>query len=304
MLNIKPTGEALGATVSGIDLKQPISNADFAGVLKALGEHGVLRFPDQLLSPKELTQFASRFGQLQVLRKTKHEPGISVLSNVVENGEFIGVADAGQFWHTDMTYNKVRGFVNALVAYAVPMREGKPLGATEFANTQAAYADLPEDIKQKLANATAIHDLNKSWEWLINVKKSPRAPLTAEERRERPPVSHPVFLTHPITGRKVIYVNDNFVVNIEGMAEKESEEMLAYLYAHVLQPKYRYMNHWTVGDLLIWDHLGTWHNAIADYGPNEYRKMIRCQVMADRIFDPEFVRAALAGEDTTAPVVA
>ena len=299
MLNIKPTGEILGATVTGIDLRQPMSNADFAGVLRALGEYGVLRFPDQLLNPKELTQFSARFWQLQVLRTTKHEPGISVLSNIVVNGEPIGVADAGQFWHTDMTYNRVRGFVNALVAYAVPMRDGKPLGATEFTNTQAAYADLPDDVKRKLADATAIHDLNKSWEWLINVKKSPRKPLTAEERRERPPVSQPVFLTHPITGRKVIYVNPNFVVNIEGMAEAESEQMLEYLYEHILKPKYRYMNHWTEGDLLIWDHLGTWHNAVADYGPNEYRKMIRCQVMADRIFDPEFVRSALSGEDAT-----
>ena len=297
MLNITPSGDILGATVTGVDMTKPMSNADFAVVLRALGEHGVLRFPDQLIKPAELVQFSERFGSLQVLRKTKHEPGITVLSNIVEEGEYIGVPDAGQFWHTDMSYNRTMGFVNALVAYAVPMRDGKPLGGTEFTNTQAAYADLPDDIKKSLANATAIHDLNKSWEWLINVRKSPRKPLTAEERRERPPTPHPVFLTHPITGRKVIYVNPNCVVNIEGMPADESESMLEYIYDHVLKPKYRYMHHWTLGDLLMWDHIGTWHSAKADYRPDEYRKMIRCQVMADRIFDPEFVRSALAGAE-------
>ncbi|GAA4326643.1 TauD/TfdA family dioxygenase [Pigmentiphaga soli] len=299
MIEIKPGGATLGATVTGVNLRQPLSGHDFAVLLRALGEYGVLCAPGQLLSAAELAAFASRFGKLQVLSASPAtEPGmpeVTILSNVVENGKPIGTPDAGQFWHTDMTYNRESevGFVNVLVAYAVPTRDGRPLGGTEFANTQAAYADLPDEIKLRLANATAIHDLNKSWEWLINVKKSPRKPLTPEQRRERPPVPHPVFLTHPITGRKVIYVNPNFVVNIEGMPPEESEATLDFLYRHILKPEYRYVHHWTVGDVLLWDHLGTWHNAIADYGPGEYRLMKRCQVMADRIFDPSFTRAAL-----------
>jgi taurine dioxygenase len=300
-MNIQPTGQTLGATLTGLDLTQPVSKPDFATLLRALGEHGVLRFPGQLISPKELVAFSSLFGKLQVLSAAQHfEPGmpeVTILSNVKEDGKPIGIADAGQFWHTDMTYNKAQGvgFVNVLVCHAVPMRDGKLLGNTEFANTQQAYVDLPEDIKQRLANATAIHDLNKSWEWLINVKKSPRKPLTPEERAERPPVPHPVFLTHPITGRKVIYVNPNFTVNIEGMPADESDRMLEYLYQHILKPEYRYVHQWSVGDVLLWEHIGTWHNAIADYGPDEYRLMKRCQVMADRIFDPAFVRDSLAG---------
>jgi taurine dioxygenase len=305
MINIEPTGAILGATITGLDLAKPIGGADFAILLKALGEHGVLCAHNQLLSPHELVAFSSLFGKLQVLSASAHtEPGlpaVTILSNVVDNGKAIGTADAGQFWHTDMTYNKEVGFVNVLVAHAVPMRNGRPLGGTEFTNTQAAYADLPADIKTRLADATAVHDLNKSWEWLINVKKSPRKPLTPEQRRERPPVSHPVFLTHPITGRKVIYVNPNFVVNIEGMPQDESDKMLEYLYDHVMQPRHRYTHHWAVGDVLLWDHLGTWHNAIADYGPDEYRLMKRCQVMADRIFDPAFTRAALSGAGPRPP---
>ena len=200
----------------------------------------------------------------------------------------IGKSDAGQFWHTDMTYNRVVGFVNVMHAHAVPQRGGKPLGGTEFANTQAAYDDLPDETKSELADARAIHDLNKSWQAMAD--KGTRAPLTEAQRRERPPVSQPVFLTHPITGRRVIYVNPSHVVRIEGMDEDKSNETQPIgLYEHVLKPKYRYTHHWTVGDVLLWDHLGTWHNAIADYGPDEYRLMKCCQVFADRIFDPAFL---------------
>ncbi len=294
-MHVEPTGEILGATVSGIDLKQPLSDTNFATLLRALGDYGVLRFPDQLISAAAQKQFSVRFGELHVLSSSQYfepdMPEVTILSNVRKEGKLIGKPDAGQFWHTDMTYNRVVGFVNVLVAHAVPQRDGKPLGNTEFTNTQAAYADLPADVKSRLANATAIHYLNKNWEQMS--QKGSRPPLTPEQIRERPPVSHPVFLQHPISGRRVIYVNPSHVVNIEGMSADESHQTLNYLFDHVMQPKYRHVHRWAVGDVLLWDHLGTWHNAIADYGPDEHRLMKRCQVMADRIFDSQFLGATL-----------
>ncbi len=292
-MHVEPTGEILGATVSGIDLKQPLSDTNFATLLRALGDYGVLRFPDQLISAAAQKQFSARFGELHVLSSSQYfepdMPEVTILSNVRKEGKLIGKPDAGQFWHTDMTYNRVVGFVNVLVAHAVPQRDGKTLGNTEFTNTQAAYADLPADVKSRLANATAIHYLNKNWEQMS--LKGSRPPLTPEQIRERPPVSHPVFLQHPISGRKVIYVNPSHVVNIEGMSAEESHQTLNMLFDHVMQPKYRHVHRWAVGDVLMWDHLGTWHNAIADYGPDEHRLMKRCQVMADRIFDSQFLGA-------------
>jgi taurine dioxygenase len=294
MLTIEPGNAILGATVTGVDLARPLSDADHARVVRALGQHGVLCFPKQPIDAAALRSFSARFGDLQVLSRTA-EPGmpeVSILSNVVENGRYIGTPDAGQDWHTDMTYNRVVGFVNVLVAHKVPSRNGKPLGATEFTNTQAAYDDLPAEVKAKLANATALHDWNNFHE-IMRRKGSKRPPLSEEERRKRPPVSHPVFLTHPISGRKVIYVNPGFADRINGLEPKASRAMLDYLFAHVLQPKYRYTHHWTVGDVLIWDHLGTWHCAIADYTAEEHRLMKRCQVLADKVFDPGFLKAAL-----------
>jgi taurine dioxygenase len=297
MLTIEPGDATLGARVTGVDLKQPLSDADFAAVLRALGAHGVLCFPNQPIDAAALRRFSARFGELQVISSAKDrtEPGmpeVSILSNVVENGRPIGIPDAGQDWHTDMTYNRVVGFVNVLVALKVPVRDGRVLGATEFVNTQAAYEDLPDTIKKRLADATAMHDWNNFHE-LMRSKGSTRPALTEAQRRERPPVSHPLFLTHPITGRKVIYANPGFTVKIDELAPAESREMLDFLFSHILKPRYRYVHRWSVGDVLVWDHIGTWHYAVPDYAPHEHRLMKRCQVLADRIFDPAFVRSAL-----------
>jgi taurine dioxygenase len=118
--------------------------------------------------------------------------------------------------------------------------------------------------------------------------------MTAEQKALRPPVVHPVFLTHPLTGRKVLYCNPGYAVRINGMEQKESDETLAMLFEHQLQPKYRYTHVWTENDVLIWDHLGTIHQAIADYRPDEVRLIKRCQVMATRVFTPEFRDLAAA----------
>lgn len=297
MISIQSTGEVLGATVTGINLRKPLAHDDFVALLRALGDYGVLRFPAQLIGAAELKQFSENFGALHVLSAANYFeqglPEVTILSNIKQDGKPIGAADAGQFWHTDMAYNHIVGFVNVLVAHEVPMRKGVSLGATEFTNTQAAYDGLPIEVKLRLADAIAIHDLNKSWERSRKERNSARLPLTAAQRLEHPPVPHPVFLTHPITGRKVIYVTPSYTVNITGMSPDESLRMLDFLCKHILKPEYRYVHRWAIGDVLMWDHLGTWHNAVSDYGPDERRLMKRCQVMADRIFDPHFLKAAI-----------
>lgn len=292
MTSIEPTGQILGATVRGVDLARPLGDNDFATILKALGRHGVLRFPDQHLEAAALRDFSQRFGSIQHMLTGFHEPGmpeVGILSNVVENGKPIGLADAGQDWHTDMSYNPTIGFLNVLFAVKVPRRDGRVLGATAFVNTQAAYEGLPGELKDRLATATATHDFNKFWENMRRRPGSTRGPMTEEQRRRRPPSVHPLFLTHPITGRPVLYCNPGYAIRINELDEVESDRMLERLFAHQLQPKYRYTHTWTEGDVLMWDHIGTLHNAIADYGPDEPRLMKRCQVMADKVFDPTFL---------------
>jgi taurine dioxygenase len=294
MATIEPSGKILGATVRGIDLSRPLDGADFAAIVAALGKHGVLRFPDQELDASALRDFSRRFGGLQSSVTGKLAvpgmPEVGILSNIIENGEPIGLADAGQDWHTDMSYNRTVGFTNVLYAVKVPRRDGKPLGATQFANMHAAYDDLDPSLKQKLEGATATHDFNKFWEAMRQRPGSIRPALTPEQRAKRPPSVHPVFLTHPITGRKVLYCNPGYAIRINELDEAESERVLRQLFDHQLQPKYIYTHTWTERDVLMWDHIGTLHYAMPDYHADEPRMMLRCQVMADRVFDPAFLR--------------
>ncbi|MBX9825475.1 MAG: TauD/TfdA family dioxygenase [Xanthobacteraceae bacterium] len=287
----------LGATVEKIDLAKPLDKTDFAGIFHALGAHGVLCFPRQQLDALSLKAFSERFGSLQGSPTgTYCEPGVPevmLLSNIVEDGKNIGLADAGQDWHTDMSYNELIGFINVLWAIKIPRRNGKPLGNTVFADMHAAYDDLAPSLKSRLAGATATHDFNKFWEEMRRRPGSARPALTPEQRAKRPPSVHPVFLTHPITERKVLYANPGYTIRINELPEQESDAVLAELFEHQLQPKYQYAHVWTEGDVLVWDHIGTLHNAIPDYTADEHRLIKRCQVMADRVFDPAFLKAAM-----------
>ena len=288
MVSVTPTGEALGATVLGLDLSRVLTEPDVSAILRALGEHGVLRFPAQQLTTAELRSFSARFGELEInVANAYQEPGapeVMILSNIVKDGKPTGLADAGQGWHTDMSYSKTIAFANVLYGVEIPHRDGKPLGATEFSSMQAAYEGLPADLKRSLEGKTVLHDFNKFWEMMRQDKGSARPPLTEVQRKAKPPVSHPVFLVHPITGRKVLYANPGYSMRINELPEKESEETLAFLFDHQLKPEYRYRFEWTKGDVLMWENFGTIHNAVADYGPGEHRFIKRCQVAATRFF--------------------
>jgi taurine dioxygenase len=286
-VRLVPSGRTLGATIEGLDLARPLAERAVENIIQALGRHGVVRFPDQSLSAQQQKDFAARFGELEinVASGAYQEPGIPevmILSNIVRDGRPIGLADAGQDWHTDMSYSSTIAFANVLYALEVPQRDGKPLGATEFSSMQAAYEGLSENLKKKLEGMTVLHDFNKFWEKMRREKGSKRSPLTEAQRKAKPPVSHPIFLKHPITGCKVLYANPGYSMRINELPEKESEETLAFLFEHQLKPEYRYRHEWAKGDLLMWENFGTIHNAIADYGPDEHRLIKRCQVMATR----------------------
>jgi taurine dioxygenase len=285
-MQITPNNAGLSARVEAIDLSQPLGAEAFRTVLRALGEHGVLCFPGQDLTPAQLSAFGGRFGELEVNVAAGgfHAPGhpeVMILSNVKdENGKPIGLNDAGQGWHTDMSYSKEIALSNVLHAKRIPMRDGRPIGDTQFRNMHAAYEDLPAEVKQRLEGKVAIHDFAKFWDMARQRPGSIRGPLTPEQRAKKPPVEQPIFRVHPITGRRVLYCNVGYAVRIVGMDQAESDAMLDYLFRHQAREKYLYVHHWTPGDVLMWDNIGTMHNAVADYGPEEPRLIHRVQVMA------------------------
>jgi taurine dioxygenase len=285
-MKIVPSGQALGATVEGLDLSKKLPEETVEELIQALGAHSVLRFPQQDLTALQQRDFAARFGELEVnVANMFQEPGlpeVMILSNMVEDGKPVGIADAGQDWHTDMSYSRTIAFANVLYGIKIPHRDGRPLGNTEFCSMHAAYDGLPSDLKESLEGKTVRHDFNKFWDMMRREKGSKRPPLTEAQKKAKPPVSHPIFLTHPITRRKVLYANPGYSMRINELPQKESDQILAFLFEHQTQPKYRYASRWRERDLLMWENFGTIHNAVADYGPDEHRLIKRCQVMATR----------------------
>ena len=291
-MRVIPSGRSLGAVVEDIDLSRPLSADEDRQVVAALGERGVLRFPGQKLDAGQLKRFAAGFGELEVnvASGAYQEPGhpeVMILSNIVENGRPIGLADAGQDWHTDMSYSKTIAFANVLYGIKIPRRNGQPLGNTEFCSMHAAYEGLPSALKTRLQGMTVLHDFSKFWDKMREEKGSKRPPLTEAQKEAKPPVSHPIFLTHPISGRKVLYANPGYSIRINELPQQESEATLEYLFAHQTKPEYRYASRWSEGDVLMWEDFGTIHNAVADYAPDEQRLIKRCQVMATRFIPVE-----------------
>jgi len=158
-MKITSSGKALGASMEGIDLARPVSDGDFKLILRALGEHGVLCFPRQRLETADFARFGRMFGELEInVANQFHEPGfpeVMVLSNMVSDGKPTGLGDAGQGWHTDMSYSREIALANVLYAIKVPTRAGRPLGDTQFRNMHAAYEDLPADIKTRRSRGAA-----------------------------------------------------------------------------------------------------------------------------------------------------
>ena len=286
-MQITPTGQTLGATVTGIDLARRVDAEATATILAALGAHGVLCFPGQDLDAAALADFGARFGTLEVNVAAAADaalPQVMVLSNMKDAaGRALGLGDAGQGWHTDMSYSRDIALANILHARHVPRRHGKPLGETQFRNMHAAYDDLPDTLKTRLAGRSATHDFVKFWDMMRARPGSQRGPLTPEQRAKKPPVSQPIFRRHPVTGRMVLYANPGYAIAIDGMDPQESGEILDFLFRHQDRADYLHAHRWTEGDVLMWDNIGTIHNAVADYLPDEPRFMLRVQVMADRV---------------------
>ncbi|MBR0663511.1 TauD/TfdA family dioxygenase [Roseomonas hellenica] len=284
-MHITPNNAGLGARVTSIDLAQPLDDAARREVLRALCEFGVLCFPDQDLDAAQLSAFGSRFGELEVnvanMFHAPDHPEVMLLSNMKDDaGKPVGLHDAGQGWHTDMSYSHDIALANVLHAKRVPRRDGRALGATQFRNQHAAYEALPAEVRDRLEGRSAIHDFEKFWDMMRARPGSIRQALTPEQRAKKPPVSQPIFRTHPVTGRRVLYCNPGYATVIEGLDKAESDALLDFLFRHQSEARFLYSHEWREGDVLMWDNIGTTHNAVADYGPDEHRYILRVQVMA------------------------
>ncbi|GAA4344246.1 TauD/TfdA family dioxygenase [Pigmentiphaga soli] len=276
-LSFRPLTPALGAEVLGVDLAAPMSEDTFRKIEEAFNQYSVLVFRGQDLTEDQHVAFSRRFGELEIHVRSdavkKTHPELFVVSNVIENGKPIGSIDAGQFWHTDLSYKKEPSRGSLLLSREVPVKDGVARGDTLFVSTAAAYDALDEPTKAELAPLYAVHHYEKGY--LRDRPSGKRPPLTDAQRRAVPDVEHPVVRTHPYTGRKCLFVNEGYTTEIVGMEKEAGQRLLNRLFEHCVRPEFQYRHRWQVGDLVMWDNCATQHLAVNDYDATMRRRMER-----------------------------
>ena len=291
-MKVDPPGGRLGAEISGVDLSRPLDDALFAQLARAFFDSGVVVFRNQKLTPAQQIAFTRRFGELEHhVRKESclaGFPEILVVSNLLdEKGQALGVQDAGRFWHSDLSYKKEPSLLSALYAIEVPLKDGRVLGDTDFASATAAYDALADGMKRRLDGLRNVHSYRYYRERNAQAQKAEAAERgrvvqehtpSAQQLQSVPDVEMPVVRTHPVTGRKALFVNEAHTSHLVGLDRQESERLLAELYRHLVRPEFTYRHRWQAGDLLMWDNCAVQHRATFDYELPQRRLMYRTTV--------------------------
>ena len=284
-ITIERKGGSFVAEIDGLDLSNPLSNADWSTLHSAYLDHKALVFHGQNLDAPSLAQFGEMFGGISphTVRKYRHEDikGVTILSNRVEMGRPKGIRDAGSHWHSDYSYREIPANVTILYALETP-DEG---GDTILCNMQAAWETLPEATKIRLDGLQ--HLLQYRWCANQNHPESRWCLLSEDERHETPEVTHPVVRTHPETGAKSLYVFSGLTSGVQrilGIPDDESRALLGDIFTHCENSKFHYRYKWQgPGDILLWDNRCTMHHATTDRLPaDKPRTLWRINTIGDK----------------------
>jgi taurine dioxygenase len=288
-ITVTPTSASVGADISGVDLKNPVSTGIFKAIEAAWHVHLVLRFRNQQLDDPGLLRFARMFGELDKApvhagREVEDPfPEITVMSNIKIDGKPIG--NLGHYeaeWHTDMSYNEMTPIGSLLYAIEVPPAGGD----TGFSNMYEAYDTLPAHLKAAIAGRQCKHDSSRN-----SAGELRKGYSEVTDPRNAPGAVHPIVRTHPATRRNALFLGRRRNACIVGLPLDESETLLDQLWAHAAQPKFAWYQQWKVGDLLIWDNRCAMHRRDS-FDPNSRRLMHRTQVKGGRpFFDPATLTA-------------
>lgn len=284
---------SVGAQITGLDLRQPITEATARELYQAwLDADGLLVLRDQDIEPHHQLAFAQAFGEVSggqrqaggawSEQRNAHAlpecPQITRMSNKKDaQGKPLGRVDAGTFWHTDMATSQNPGKASVLYAIEIP-----PCGGdTMFASMYRAYEALSERMKAMLEGLEAVHTLAKVYGAQMTGGGVAMMGEGGHSEVKQSSAVHPVVQRHPDTGRPALCVDEGFTTEIVGLAPAESQAMLNFLFAHSTQHRFVYRHQWRERDLLIWDNRCTIHHAVSDYSGIGWRYMHRCTVKGD-----------------------
>ncbi|CAI8821176.1 taurine dioxygenase [Pseudomonas sp. IT-P176] len=272
-LTITPLSHALGAQISGVDIAQPLNVEQRDAIEQALLKHQVLFFRNQPVTAQQQARFAANFGDLHI------HP---IYPNVPEQPEVL-ILDTAQtdvrdnaVWHTDVTFLPTPALGAVLSAKLLPEFGGDTLWASGI----AAYEALSEPLKVLLQGLSATHDFVKSFPLERFGNTAQALEQWEATRKKNPPLSHPVVRTHPVSGRKSLFVNEGFTTRINELSDSESEAILKLLFAHATRPEFTIRWRWQTDDVAFWDNRVTQHFAVDDYRPAR-RVMHRATVLGD-----------------------
>ena len=275
-LTITPISSALGAQIDGVDLTRPLSPLQRDAIEQALLEYQVIFFKQQSITPQQQARFAANFGDLHIhpiYPNVPEQPEVLVLDTAVTDARDNAV------WHTDVTFLPTPALGAVLSAKQLPAFGGDTLWASGI----AAFEGLSRPLQVLLDGLTATHDFTKSFP-LERFGSTPEDLQRWEQtRKNNPPLSHPVIRTHPVSGRKSLFVNEGFTTRINELSEAESEAILKLLFAHSTRPEYTIRWRWQENDVAFWDNRVTQHYAVDDYRPNR-RVMHRATILGDAPF--------------------
>jgi len=279
-IQVTPLSPACGAEIRGVDLSRPLSPETVKAIRDAWNKHIVLVFRGQQVSEEDQLRFAEYFGNLGERKRAKTQlakkiegtqqknPKILLVTNIKENGVPIGAFGEGEFWfHIDGGYTERPYRYTFLYALELPSTGGN----TKFSNMYRAHDAVPSALKEKLNGRKAIH--------VHEYNRAKQADVSGR-LDDLPHYEHPVFITHPETGRKTLFVDRLMTVGIAGMDKPESDAIMTQLYDIGERPEFIYEHVWQLGDFLMWDNRCTIH-ARTDFPKEERRLLRRCTVEGD-----------------------
>jgi len=267
-LDISPLSARIGAEIHGLDLRD-LNDAEVAAIRAAWLEYKVVFFPGQHLEPAEHLAFASRLGE-----PTEGHP---VIPGIPEHPEVFEIdygktaelaalygdvsqRGAGLHWHTDVTFVPRPPAGSILRAVVVPDAGGDTL----FSNQQAAFEGLSPSLQDYLSTLTAVHEGQQQFGRIL--EQVGQGTWEGQKFSSIEPVEHPVVITHPHTGKRVLFVNPGFTSHVVGLSRAESDALLGFLYEHAVRPEYVVRYHWQPGTIGFWDNFATQHSVVGDYG--------------------------------------
>ena len=274
-LEIVPVGSTLGAEIRGVDFTRPVDRAMAGAIHDALMRHKVVFFRGAAMTPAQHVAFGRLFGELTVHPFVPHldeHPEVVVLDNHKDNPVF-----STDVWHSDETFRVVPPMGSILRCIHRPPRGGDTL----WADMGAAYEGLSDKMQNFLSGLEAVHDFQNFRHKFDHLPPREKHAKLAEMEEELPNPVRPVVRTHPVTGQKILFVNEQFTIAVKGMREDESRALLAFLFEQPRIPEYQFRFRWEVDDMVFWDNRPTQHYASNDYYP-ERRTMHRVTIRADK----------------------